>query len=76
MRPALFVLLLLALSAPTLLNIAQGADSALVAGERLIGAILVSWLAVALVSFVIDNYRAAVLRRQQPGHGHRHPHRP
>lgn len=71
-RPAFFIILVLALSAPTLANIAQGSDSALAAGEHLAAAILVSWLAVALVGSVVDNYRAAVLRRVPPG---RQPHR-
>jgi hypothetical protein len=65
MRPAIFVLLTLALAAPTLDNILNGADSATNAGIHLGGAILVSWAAVGIVGYLVDSYRAAVLRRAQ-----------
>jgi len=66
MRPAIFVLLTLALSAPTLSNILGADESAMNAGEHLGAAILVSWAAVAVVGYLVDSYRAAALRRDQP----------
>lgn len=65
MRPAIFVLLTLALSAPTLANVLDGADSAVNAGTHLGAAILVSWAAVGIVGYLVDNYRSATLRRAQ-----------
>jgi hypothetical protein len=73
MRPAIFVLLALVLSASTLANIVHGADSAAGAGLHLGAAILISWVAVGTVSHVVTGYRAAALRRaheraQHPEH--------
>lgn len=65
MRPAIFVLLALALSAPTLANILGGRDSAMNAGVHLTAAILVSWVAVAVVGHLVDSYRSAAMRRAQ-----------
>jgi hypothetical protein len=65
MRPAIFILLTLALSAPTLANVLDGADSAIDAGLHLGAAILVSWAGVGLVGYLVDNYRSAALRRAQ-----------
>jgi tellurite resistance protein TehA-like permease len=70
MRPAIFILLALALSGPTLVNIISGADSAVAAGEHLGAAILVSWVAVRLVGYLVDMYRATITRRQQEGQEH------
>jgi hypothetical protein len=63
-KPALLVLLALVLSAPTLANILSGSVSAASAGMYLAGAILVSWLAVGTISYLVDSYRTAALRRQ------------
>ena len=68
MRPAIFVLLTLALSAPTLLNILAGADSATNAGVHLAAAILLSWGAVGTVGHLVDGYRASAHRRAQQQH--------
>jgi hypothetical protein len=65
-RPAVFVLLVLALSAPTLGNVIGGRDSGVAAGEHFAGAIVVSWVAVSLVSHLVDGYRAALARRHAP----------
>jgi hypothetical protein len=65
MRPAIFILLTLALSAPTLANVLGGADSAIDAGLHLAAAILVAWAAVGFVGYLVDNYRSATLRRAQ-----------
>ena len=62
-KPAVFVLLTLWLSAPTIGNILKGAVSAVGAGEHIGAAIIISWLAVSLVGHIIDSYRAAVFRR-------------
>jgi hypothetical protein len=76
LRPAIFILLALALSAPTLANILSGADSAVGAGEHLGAAIVVSWAAVSLVGYLVDMYRVATARReyesqeQRPGSQH------
>ncbi len=59
MRPAVFVLLALALSAPTLGNILNGSDSTDTAGGHLAAAVLISWVAVRLVGHLLDNYRAS-----------------
>ena len=59
MRPAVFVLLALALSAPTLGNILSGSDSAVTAGEHLAAAVVISWVAVRLVGHLLDNYRSS-----------------
>jgi len=63
MRPAVFILLTLALSTPTLANIVGGSESAMGAGERLGAAILVSWAAVSVVGHLVDKYRVSVARR-------------
>ncbi|MGD0808195.1 MAG: hypothetical protein ABSA91_00585 [Acidimicrobiales bacterium] len=67
-RPAILVLMALALSAPTISNVASGNDSAVAAGEHVGGAIVVSWFAVGLVGYLVDSYRSAAVRRNQ----HRH----
>jgi hypothetical protein len=64
MRPAVFILLTLALSAPTLANVLTGSDSALNAGEHLTAAIVISWFGVGVVGYLIDSYRAAVAQRE------------
>lgn len=64
-RPAILVLMALALSAPTISNIASGNEPAVAAGEHIGAAIVVSWLAVALVGYLVDSYRVAAARRQQ-----------
>jgi len=74
LRPAVFVLLALALSAPTLANILAGNESALGAGLHLGTAILVSWAAVGVVGHLVDSYRAAAFRRAQHQHGHQRQH--
>lgn len=63
MRPAIFILLTLALSSPTLMNIIAGQESVTAAGAHLAGAILVAWASVSVVGHLIDNYRANALRR-------------
>ena len=63
-KPALLVLLALVLSAPTLANILGGSVSATTAAMYLAGAILVSWAAVGTISYLVDSYRTAALRRQ------------
>jgi hypothetical protein len=68
MRPAIFVLLALGLSEPTLSNILGGNESAVNAGVHLGAAILVSWAAVGIVGYLVDSYRAAALRRSQQQH--------
>jgi len=65
MRPAIFLLLTLVLSAPTLMNIVSGADSATGAGVHLAAAILVAWVAVSIVGHLVDSYRSSVARRAQ-----------
>ena len=72
LRPALFILLVLALSASTLANVLKGSDSAVAAGEHLGAAILISWLAVGVVGYLVDSYRVAVMRRDEL---HRHDQR-
>ncbi|HET9060854.1 MAG TPA: hypothetical protein VFN61_13115 [Acidimicrobiales bacterium] len=73
LRPAIFVLLALAFSAPTLLAVATGTTTALSAGEHLVASVLVSWAAVGIVGRLIDSYRVSVLRREERHHRHR-PH--
>ena len=63
MRPAIFLLMTLALSASTLLNIVAGSESAMGAGEHIGAAILISWLAVGTVGYTVDRYRAHVFAR-------------
>jgi hypothetical protein len=63
-RPAFFILLTLVLSASTLANIMNGSDSAVSAGEHLAAAIVISWVAVRLVSYVVDTYRGSVFRHK------------
>lgn len=71
MRPAIFVLLALALAAPTLGNIMSGSDSAVTAGEHLAAAVVVSWVAVRLVGHLLDNYRSSSSNhRAQRDQGH------
>ena len=72
LRPALLVLLALALAAPTLVNIVDGAISTTSAGIHLVGAIAVAWVAVGIVSHLVNSYRAAVLRRHRPRQPVRH----
>jgi hypothetical protein len=67
-RPAILVLMALALSAPTIANVAGGNEPAVAAGEHIAGAIVVSWIAVGVVGYLVDSYRSAALRRHQ----HRH----
>ncbi len=61
MRPAIFLLLTLALSASTLLNVVNGSEAALATGEHIGAAILISWLAVGTVGYTVDRYRAHVM---------------
>jgi hypothetical protein len=66
LRPAIFLLLTLALSATTLLNIADGSESALDAGIHLVAAILIARLSVLMVGHLVDSYQAnAAGRRAQ-----------
>jgi hypothetical protein len=67
-RPAILVLMALALSAPTISNIAGGSEPAMAAGEHIGGAIVVSWLAVGFVGHLVDSYRSAAVRRNQQRH--------
>jgi hypothetical protein len=64
-RPAILVLMVLALSAPTIASIAGGNEPAMAAGEHIGAAIIVSWLAVGVVGYLVDSYRSAALRRNQ-----------
>lgn len=68
MRPAIFVLVALVLSAPTLLAVAGGTTTAVNAGEHLAGAVLVAWAAVSAVAHLLDGYRAMALRRDEAHH--------
>lgn len=63
-RPAVLVLLSVALSLPTLSNIVNRSISSIDAGEHLVGAIVVSWVGVTLVGRLIDSYRAASRHRE------------
>jgi hypothetical protein len=67
-RPAILVLMALALSAPTISNIAGGNEPAIATGEHIGGAIVVSWFAVGVVGYLVDSYRSAALRRNQQRH--------
>jgi hypothetical protein len=67
-RPAILVLMVLALSAPTIANIAGGNEPAMAAGEHIGAAIIVSWIAVGVVGYLVDSYRSAALRRNQQRH--------
>lgn len=67
-RPAILVLLALALSAPTIANIFSGNEPAIAAGEHVGAAILVSWFAVRLVGYLVDTYREAAVRRNHQRH--------
>jgi hypothetical protein len=67
-RPAILVLMALALSATTISSIANGNETAISAGEHIGGAILVSWFAVRVVGHLVDNYRTAAVRRNQQRH--------
>lgn len=62
-RPAIFLLLALALSAPTLVNVVDGSDSATNAGVHLGAAILVACLSVLMVGHLVDSYQAGARRR-------------
>jgi hypothetical protein len=64
-RPAILVLMTLALSAPTIANVAGGNEPAISAGEHVGGAIVVSWFAVGFVGYLVDSYRSAAVRRNQ-----------
>jgi hypothetical protein len=68
MRPAIFLLLALVLSAPTLLNIVAGSESAMATLVHLGGAILVARIAVQVVSHLVDSYRLSAARRAQQNH--------
>ena len=67
-RPAILVLMALALSAPTIANVAGGNEPAMAAGEHIGGAIVVSWFAVGVVGHLVDSYRSAAVRRNQQRH--------
>lgn len=56
-RPSVFILLTLAFSAPALMNIAAGTESATGAGVHLGAAILLAWAVVSGVGHLIDSYR-------------------
>jgi hypothetical protein len=64
-RPAIMILLVLALGAVTLEHLADGSVPVTTGCLRLAGAIVVSWAGVSLVGSVVDSYRLSVLRRQQ-----------
>jgi hypothetical protein len=64
-RPAILILLVLALGATTLEHLASGSISTTSACFHLAGAIVVAWAGVSLVGSVIDNYRLAVMRREE-----------
>jgi Ca2+/Na+ antiporter len=66
MRPALFLLLALLLSASTLIAVVNGTEPALEVGEHIGAAILISWLAVGTVGYTVDRYRAHALMRSRP----------
>jgi hypothetical protein len=68
-RPGVFLLLSLALSAPTLINVATGSDSALNAGLHLLAAILVARVAVLWVGHLVDSYQVHAAQR---AHHHAH----
>jgi hypothetical protein len=72
LRPAIFVLLALAFSAPTLMAVANGTATAVGAGERLVASVLVSWAAVSIIGRLVDGYRLSVLRREESQH-RQHP---
>jgi hypothetical protein len=74
MRPALFILLALGLSASTIGNVIGGSDSAVGAGEHLGAAILISWFAVGVVGHLVDNYRNTVFRREAAEHAEERGH--
>jgi hypothetical protein len=67
-RPAILVLMALALSAPTIANVAGGNEAAMAAGEHVGAAIVVSWFAVGVVGHLVDSYRSAAVRRNQQRH--------
>lgn len=67
MRPALFVLLALVLSAPTLAGVAAGTAQATTAGEQLAGAVVLAWLAVSTVGRLVDGYQASLANRERRG---------
>jgi hypothetical protein len=69
MRPAIFILIALALSAPTLMAVVSGSAPALSTGEHVGAAIVVARMAVSTVGYLVDSYRAHALA-QRPG---RHP---
>lgn len=71
-RPAIFVLLAVVLSAPTLVNVISGNDSATSAGFYLAAAIILAWAAVSGVGQLVDNYRAHAAHRAQ-GHPQQGP---
>ena len=70
LRPAIFLLLALGLSAPTLWNVLLGQCSAMSAGVHLVAAIAVARFSVLGVGRLIDNYRANVLSRAQASGDH------
>jgi hypothetical protein len=70
-RPALLVLIALLLSAPTLANVLAGSEAMTDAGEHLAGAVIVAWLAVAVVGHMIDSYRTSSFHRAKAENRHR-----
>lgn len=69
MRPAIFLLLAVALAAPTLVNITEGSDSALDAGIHLVAAVLVARFSVLMVGHLVDTYQTSAMHRR----AHRQP---
>lgn len=73
-RPAIMILLVLALGSTTLEHLANGSVSVTTGCLHLAGAIVVSWAGVSLVGSVVDSYRLTVVRRQQEEQAGTHPH--
>jgi hypothetical protein len=71
-RPALLVLMALALASPTLANLLKGSVSAVSAAEHLVGAIVVAWVAVSIVGYTVDSYRSSVLQHEYNQHRRAH----
>lgn len=72
LRPAIFILVALALSAQTLMAVATGATTAVSAGEHLVAAVLISWASVSVIGRLVDGYRVSILHREQRQH-RQHP---
>jgi hypothetical protein len=64
-KPAIFVVLVLVLSSPTLRDILAGSVTATSAAAHLGLAIMVAWAAVSLLSAVISNYAAVSAARER-----------